>query len=133
MNISELKRNLNNQSLEKIREVSGDIKNMLEIRERLRELLYRPDLNYWEEAMKVLEDGEFCQRTNKNKYIIFSLLFVDIRRNGLKFPISVQRKRDDGAPLNKWEILNGYHRMAIAEHLELTDIPVKFIDPSEET
>jgi hypothetical protein len=132
MNIGELKKNLSEQSLEKIRETIGEIKSMLEIRDRLKEILYNPKLNYWEEAVKILDDSSFCQKKNKDKYITFCLLYVDIRRNGLKFPISIQRKRDDGLPLNKWIILNGHHRMAIADILELEDMPIKFIDAKDE-
>lgn len=132
MDIYELKRKLNSQSLEKIREALGDIKQMLTIRDQLKSILYNTELNYWEEAVKILDNGEFCQRVNKNKYIAFCLLYVDIRKYGLKFPIIIQRKREDGYPLDKWFLLNGHHRMVIAEELGITDIPIKFKDAEAE-
>lgn len=133
MNISELRKNLNIASFYKIKEVEEDIRQVLRAREQLKDILYNPKLNYWEEALKIVGSHGFSQAVNKDRYIVFSLLFVDIRRNGMKFPILIKRKRDDGYPLDKWEILNGFHRMVIAEMLDIKEIPIKFEDSGEET
>ena len=133
MDISKLRNNLDVNSIGRISEANREIQQMLDVRQKLREILYNTELNYWEEAIKIISDNEFCQIVNKDKLFIFYLLYVDIRRNGLKFPILIQRKRDDGYPLNQWVILNGCHRMAIAKSLGIDEIPVKFIDPYEET
>jgi hypothetical protein len=132
MNICELRNNLNTNSLKKIEETKKEIETILGYRKKLIEVLENPRLNYWEVALGMLGRDYFCRGLNKDKYIIFVLLYVKLRKDGMKFPILVKKYRDDGYPLDKWELLNGHHRIAMAEILDMKDVPVKFEGVREE-
>lgn len=113
MDAEKVKNRLDYNSRERLSAAVGRIQRVLAIEDAW--LDYMGKVNFWEWTI-----GYYWQEQIMSPKLFACVYFLitQIRKDGIKKPILIKMKK------TPWELMNGHHRLAIAEVLEI-DVPIK--------
>ena len=120
INISKILANLDTDSIHRLRNAGGRIKNVLAVEDSWFEFMDK--VNFWEWATSFYWDK---YKMPVEEFSALFFLLTQIRNDKvIKTPISLARTAKD----NKWFLRNGCHRLSIAKEIGITEVPVEWYE-----